>query len=37
MHITDTNFAQRAFASVSALFASFVLISAAIGPVLPIA
>jgi len=32
-----TNFAQHAFASVAALFASFVLISAAVGPALPIA
>ena len=30
-------FAQKALASVTALFASFVLITAAIGPVLPIA
>jgi hypothetical protein len=34
---TDTNFASRALASVTALFASWVLITAAIGPVLPIA
>ena len=35
--MTITNTAQKALASVTALFASFVLISAAIGPVLPIA
>jgi len=29
--------AQKALASVTALFASFVLITAAVGPVLPIA
>ena len=33
MTFTSTSFAQQALASVSALFASFVLISAAIGPV----
>jgi hypothetical protein len=32
-----TNPAPKVLASVTALFASFVLISAAIGPVLPIA
>ncbi len=32
-----TSFAQRALASITALAASFVLISAAAGPVLPIA
>jgi hypothetical protein len=37
MSITNTIFAQRALASVSALFASWLLVSAAIGPVLPIA
>lgn len=33
MQFANTRFAQQALASVSALFASFVLISAAIGPV----
>lgn len=37
MQITETVFAQRAIASVSALLASWLLVSAAIGPVLPIA
>lgn len=37
MKITDTRFAQHALASVSALLASFLLVSAAIGPALPIA
>lgn len=32
----NSNFAQRAFASVAALFASLVLMSAAVGPVFPI-
>lgn len=32
-----TSFAQKAFASVTALFASFVMLSAAAGPILPIA
>lgn len=32
-----TDFTQRAFASVAALFASFMLVTAAIGPVLPVA
>lgn len=32
-----SNFGERALASVTALVASFVLISAAIGPVLPVA
>jgi len=35
--IMAQTFAHKALASVTALFASFVLISAAIGPVLPIA
>ncbi len=36
MSVSNT-FAQKAFASVTALFASFVLISAAVGPVMPLA
>jgi hypothetical protein len=36
MSVTNS-FATRALASVTALFASFVLISAAAGPILPIA
>lgn len=35
--MAQTTFTQRALASVTALFASFVLISAAVGPVLPLA
>ena len=34
MHIANTDFASRALASVTALFASWLLVSAAIGPVL---
>jgi hypothetical protein len=34
---TTNSFTQHAIASISALFASWLLISAAIGPVLPIA
>ena len=34
---TTISFAQKALASVTALAASFILISAAAGPVLPIA
>lgn len=34
MTSTDLNFASRAVASVTALFASWLLVSAAIGPVL---
>ena len=37
MQITKTPLAQHALASAAALFASWMLISAAIGPVLPIA
>jgi hypothetical protein len=37
MQIANTPIAQRALASVAALFASWMLVSAAIGPVLPIA
>jgi len=37
MQITKSTFAQQVVASVSALCASWLLISAAIGPVLPIA
>lgn len=37
MQLANTDFAQRAFASIAAVFASWVLVSAAIGPVLPIA
>ena len=35
--VSITTTAQKALASVTALFASFVLISAAAGPILPIA
>jgi hypothetical protein len=37
MHTANINLASRALASVTALFASWVLISAAVGPVLPLA
>lgn len=37
MTSTTANLTERAFASVAALFASWLLVSAAIGPVLPIA
>ena len=37
MTVTNTTFAQRAFASVSAVLVSWLFVSAAIGPVLPIA
>ncbi len=37
MSITNNTFASKALASVTALFASWVLISAAIGPVVPFA
>ncbi len=37
-HMTNANdFGQKALASLTALFASWLLVSAAIGPVLPIA
>ena len=36
MSVSNT-FAQKAFASVTALFASWLLVSAALGPVLPVA
>ncbi len=34
---TTSRLAQHAFATVGALFASFMLVTAAVGPVLPIA
>jgi hypothetical protein len=37
MTFTNTNLGQRAFACVAALFTSWMLVSAAIGPVLPVA
>lgn len=37
MTFTTSDFASKTLASVGALFASWVLISAAIGPILPIA
>ena len=37
MTVTNTTLTQRAFASVSAIFVSWLFVSAAIGPVLPIA
>jgi len=37
MTVINTNLAQRAFASVSAILVSWLFVSAAIGPVLPIA
>lgn len=37
MQTTTTDFAQKAVASLGALFASWLLITAAVGPILPIA
>ena len=37
MTAANTDLSQRVLASVAALFASFMLVTAAIGPVLPVA